>query len=198
MTTSTWKKTPEFKQYGDYGEGNDFPVYYVSFEDTQEFIASLNDEEEKPIYRLPTSEEWEFAARAGTTSVYSFGIESATLGDFAWFAGNAEETQAVGGKQPNAWGFYDMHGNVWEWVMDGGKDPFTLKKSTGKEPENTHKRGGSWRKNAGECKVTAIGVHNSTAREDDVGFRLVRIIEIPRAKEENAGKVQLDPPTEKK
>jgi formylglycine-generating enzyme required for sulfatase activity len=198
MTTSTWKETQEFKEHGDVGEGNDLPVYFVSFEDTQRFIAKLNDEEEKPVYRLPTDEEWEFAARAGTNSVYSFGVESASLGESAWFAGNAEEVQPVGTKKPNTWGFHDMHGNVWEWVMDSTHDPFAMKVPPPAESEHSRKRGGSWRKDAAGCKITAAGVHNSTAREDDVGFRLVRIIMIPRIEQENGKKVQSEPPSEKK
>ena len=70
-------------------------------------------------YRLPTEAEWEYAARAGSTTAFSFGDDAGVSDAYAWHEGNSDElTHAVGGKQPNAWGLYDMHGNVSEWVLD--------------------------------------------------------------------------------
>jgi formylglycine-generating enzyme required for sulfatase activity len=99
------------------GERN--PVENVSWNDAQTFIQRLNEQEDTGKYRLPTEAEWEYAARAGATSAYSFGNNPGQLIRCAWFKDNSDkQTHPVGELQPNAWGLYDMHGNVWEWVND--------------------------------------------------------------------------------
>ncbi|MBT3783517.1 formylglycine-generating enzyme family protein, partial [bacterium] len=180
MGSHTWQNSAEYQEHGGYGEGANFPVYFVSFTDAQSFIGRLNEKMNKPTYRLPTEMEWEYAARAGSSTPYSFGADPEALDRFGWFEGNADDTQEVGKKQPNAWGFFDMHGNVWEWVLDDNEDPYILNPKSDEPPER-NKRGGSWRKAAVNCQVTSVGVQDDNTREDDIGFRLVRIIELPKS-----------------
>ena len=99
-------------------KGRPLPVENVSWDDVQVFIQRLNAQTGKS-YRLPTEAEWEYAARAGSTTDYSFGDDVSQLGRYAWYTANSGgETHPVGEKQPNGFGLYDMHGNVWEWVQD--------------------------------------------------------------------------------
>jgi len=108
-------------------KGRQKPVVDVSWNDAVAFCEKLSEvAEEKAagrFYRLPTEAEWEYACRAGTTTEYSFGDSESQLGEYAWYNKNSEgKVQPVGLKQPNAWGFYDMHGNVFEWCADWYSD----------------------------------------------------------------------------
>ena len=135
------------------------PVDSVSWNDVQQFIQKLNSLEDNTIYRLPTEAEWEFAARGGTMTVYSFGDDPNLLGEYAWHDQNSNQmTHPVGQLKPNAWDLYDMHGNVWEWVQDwhGGysSEPVTDPQGppTG---SNRVARGGSWNSNAESCRKSS-------------------------------------------
>ena len=95
------------------------PVEQVAWDEVQEFIKRLNEKEGHQRYRLPTEAEWEYAARAGTNTEWSFGKDSLRIDDYAWYIENSgETTHPVGQKQPNAWGLYDTGGNAFEWVAD--------------------------------------------------------------------------------
>ena len=105
-------------------EGANKPVEDVSWNDAVAFFRKLNDEVE---YRLPTEAQWEYACRAGTTTAYSFGDDVSQLGEYAWYSGNSSSTHPVGELKPNAWGLFDMHGNVFEWCQDWYGDYDSLK-----------------------------------------------------------------------
>jgi len=136
-------------------------------------------------YRLPTEAEWEYAARAGTTDSYSFGDSDSKLRRYAWFKDNAHgKPRPVGQRKPNAWGLYDMHGNVWEWCNDFYKVDY-YDGSPGKDPrgpdsgEKKVLRGGCWSSNPDACR-SAYRYNENPAYADacfgyDIyGFRCVR------------------------
>jgi formylglycine-generating enzyme required for sulfatase activity len=178
-----------------YFEGSDdLPVESVSWGDAVAFCNKLSALEGlKPYYdldsgthlggegyRLPTEAEWEHAARAGSTTRFSFGAGEASLGEYAWFIGNAQDrTHPVGQKQPNAFGLHDMHGNVWEWCWDGF-DASYYGRSPGADPlgptgaaTRAH-RGGSWADGEWYLRSADRGGSTPESRDDDVGFRVAR------------------------
>jgi formylglycine-generating enzyme required for sulfatase activity len=158
----------------------DRPVEKLMWPHAVEFCRRLSalPEERKAgrVYRLPTEAEWEYACRAGTDTTYSFGDDESRLGGYGWYAGNAgNETQPVGRKKPNAWGLYDMHGNVWEWCNDyfaaypeaAATDPQGPSK-----PAERVMRGGCWGNAAGYCRSADRYGYDWHARADYLGFRL--------------------------
>lgn len=154
------------------------PVEQVWWTDVQKFIDKLNAMEGGSKYRLPTEAEWEYAARAGSTTAYSFGDDPQRLPDYAWYKANAGgRTHPVGQLQPNAWGLYDIHGNVWEWVQDWyGTYPDAPATDPHGPPSGTHRmrRGCGWNNFASFCR-TANRYSVPGYRDDFLGFRLVRI-----------------------
>ena len=156
------------------------PVENVSWDDVQEFLRRLNARESGPPYRLPTEAEWEYAARAGMTTAYSFG-NLHQLGEYAWYEDNAgRTTHPVGQRKPNAWGLYDVHGNVWEWVQDW-YGPYTAGAAVDPAGPSSGSarvhRGGSWNSTARVCRSANRNYGVPGMRYDDLGFRLLREVQ---------------------
>lgn len=129
--------------------GDTLPVEGVSWNAAKAFIVKLSEKTGKR-YRLPSEAEWEYAARAGTTTTFSFGDEDAALGDHGWFDGNSGMATHVVGELPaNKFGLHDVHGNVWEWVEDCFRENYADTPRDGAAaPDQAScdrvSRGGSW------------------------------------------------------
>jgi formylglycine-generating enzyme required for sulfatase activity len=157
------------------------PVEQVSWHEAVEFCRKLSalpaEQAAGRVYRLPTEAEWEYACRGGTTTLYSFGDDESQLGQYAWYDQNSgNTTHAVGGKKPNPWGLYDMHGNVWEWCEDwyGEYAPSASEDPMGASSGSSRVlRGGSWSNLASYCRAAFRGLHVPSDRYYGVGFRVV-------------------------
>jgi formylglycine-generating enzyme required for sulfatase activity len=154
------------------------PVEQVNWNDIQAFVGRLNNQLEGLKLSLPSEAQWEYACRAGSTTSYPFGDEETELGDHAWFWGNSKgETHPLGQKFPNAWGLYDMLGNVWEWCQDEYDLEFYKKSSHQNHiaPSEASAfrvvRGGAWHSIAGDLRAAYRNRRLPIYHSDDLGFR---------------------------
>jgi len=160
-------------------KGTKRPVEQVSWEDVQGFIGKLNQAEGRKVYRLPTEAEWEYACRAGTSTVWPFGNEESRLGSYAWYDKNNSPsgTKDVGRKQPNGWGLYDMLGNVYEWCQDwyGSYSSGTQTDPTGSSAgSNRVYRGGDFFNGAQSARPANRYYYSPGSRYYSLGARLLR------------------------
>jgi len=128
-------------------QGSKNPVEMVSWDDCRSFVAKLNEKVTWRGFRLPTEAEWEWACRAGAATRFSFGDSDTSLAEYAWFDWNSSSrTHQVGEKKPNAWGLYDMHGNVWEWCASPFTSHYDGNESKSEDAPGRFRvlRGGSW------------------------------------------------------
>jgi formylglycine-generating enzyme required for sulfatase activity len=160
------------------GEGDDYPMYFVSWEEAMSFMRRLNESNDGYLYRLPTEAEWEYACRAGTKGDYY----ADDVNDIGWSLENSgNKTHAVGGKQPNAFGLYDMSGNVSEWCGDVYHDNYYGAPTNGSawvnggESQKRVLRGGGWFDRAVYLRSAARFRDSSDYREYGIGFRVVAV-----------------------
>ena len=182
VTQGQWKavmKTQPWKGKENVKVGDDYPASFISWDAAQEFVKKLNTKESTTVYRLPTEEEWEYACRAGTTTAYYWGARMDA--DYCWYHGKKwrkKETSAhkIMGKEPNAWGLYDMSGNVSEWCSNWYTKDYTPPDEYKGPLARTYKvmRGGSFLSEAPLCRSAARIIRNSKTAEIDSGLRIVQ------------------------
>ena len=137
------------------------PVETVSWNEAQAFCVSLSKKTGRS-FALPTEKQWEFACLAGSTGDYCFGSDEGQLGEYAWYNANAGgQMHPVGQKKPNAFGLYDVHGNVWEWCEDAY------------DSSSRVLRGGSWSSVPGDCRAAFRNRYSPTDTHCSFGFRVV-------------------------
>jgi formylglycine-generating enzyme required for sulfatase activity len=174
-------KNPSHFQGAIVGNENaDLPVENVSWDEAVEFCKKLSDlpEEKKTgrVYRLPTEAEWEYACRAGSKTAYSFDDEEGLLPEYGWFNRNSSRrTHTVGLLEPNAWGLYDLHGNVWEWCSDryGDYPKGAVSDPSGPKVGSARvNRGGCWSDGAALCESADRNWGTPVDRDSALGVRL--------------------------
>jgi formylglycine-generating enzyme required for sulfatase activity len=160
------------------------PVEKVTLLAANDYCSALTQRERESgrlpagyEYRLPTEAEWEYACRAGSTNLFSFGDDNSMADQFAWTAENSEATtHPVGLKRPNAWGLYDMHGNVWEWCSDWF-EPYPAAPLTDPVGPATSKykvfKGGGWNQDAQYGRASSRFMMQPSIGIHFVGFRVV-------------------------
>ena len=177
-----------------FGLGDNHPAYFISWNDCQNFITEIN-KLGQGTFRLPSEAEWEYACRAGTSTRFFFGdslecdnscedcaagVLSGNRTDYMWYCGNKSPygSKPVGGKLPNAFGLYDMHGNVWEWCQDYYHDSYDGAPADGSAWESPSARrvirGGSWYYDARLCRSALRDANLPASRGNLLGFRVVR------------------------
>ncbi len=202
VTQGQWQAvmgTTPWKGKGYVIEGDDYPATYVSWEDAMEFcrrLSSRPDEKKSGrIYRLPTEAEWEYACRGGVAAEYCFGDDERMLDSFGWFTRNSEgHPQSVGKKLPNAFGLFDMHGNVWEWCSDWYDEDY-YQNAPATDPQGPTSgsdrvlRGGGWSGEAANCRSASRNWSDPSNRHNLDGFRVALSSPgIPKRPEAGTGK----------
>ena len=187
ITQGQWQAIMGSNPASEYGVGDNYPVYYVAWNDirsTNGYLDKLNTAHPGHGFRLPSEAEWEYACRAGTTTRFYWGDDPGytVIKDYAWHQDNNTPygNKPVGGKLPNAWGLHDMSGNVREWCEDDWHGNYNGAPGDGSAwvdaPRSTFRpyRGGSWFVSPYYCRAAYRDHWNLGVRLDDLGFRVVR------------------------
>jgi len=167
VTQAQWKtimgNNPSYGQTSNLNQ----PVEDISWDEAQAFIQKLNVKEGTKAYRLPTQEEWEYAARAGSTTLFSCGNDESCLSNIAVFD-RTDSAKAVKSKKPNRWGLYDMSGNVWEWTSSCWHTPNT------QDCKYRAIRGGGWHDSGANLQLTSAFGGKPIHKDVNIGFRVAK------------------------
>ncbi|MBS0262559.1 MAG: formylglycine-generating enzyme family protein [Planctomycetes bacterium] len=189
MRTAPWRGPMFFSTIKYVKRDSECAASYITWDDAMAFCRKLTELEHKAgrlpagwEYTLPSEAQWEYACRAGTRTIHSFGDDDDVLGDYARFGGLVGHGNTrlnpyasyCGQKQANPWGLHDMYGNVFEWCRDvmvdalpGGTDPVVTSGS-----ENRVCRGGSWDMTASRCRSAYRGWYPASFSDFSTGFRV--------------------------
>lgn len=179
VTQAQWKAM--MGENPSHFKGDDLPVESVAWHDAVKFCEVIS-KRTGGAYRLPAEAEWEYACRAGSTGRYCFGDDESLLGEYAWYdEDSGGKTHPVGKRTPNAWGLFDMHGNVWEWCEDDWHDSYNNAPKDGRawvdRPSRGSARvfrGGGWDYDAVYCRSALRNRDTPGLRALNLGFRLLR------------------------
>jgi len=201
VTQKQWYAIMGSNPASGFGVGDNYPVYYVSWNDCQSFLTALNTHitntgQGPATFRLPSEAEWEYACRAGTQTRFSFddslsvddyntdgpaGSLPGNRSDYMWFAANNSPngSKQVGTMWPNQFGLYDMSGNVWEWCQDWYHSSYTGAPTNGsawESPVGSYRviRGGHWSNSAFACRSASRPCRTPGYQHSSLGFRFVR------------------------
>ncbi|MBN2492665.1 MAG: formylglycine-generating enzyme family protein [Planctomycetes bacterium] len=173
LGTEPWKAQPNVQL------GPAYPATYVDWFNAAKFCTKLGA-------RLPTQSEWEYACRAGTTTCYHFGenYPPANLGNYAWFLDTCQGqpyAHQVAQKLPNAFGLYDMHGNVWEWCLDEWEEHYNGIPTNGSAWDTGLRaarviRSGFWYDSARDCRSPDHDWYGPGRYDSRIGFRVARML----------------------
>lgn len=168
-----------------YFKGDNLPVEQVTWHEAVKFCREVSAKTGQKVM-LPTETQWQYAASATKTTPYFFGDSDSQLSEYAWYVENTgSKTHPVGEKKPNAWGLYDLLGNVWEWCQDDWTDDFhNLPKDGGPFQEDSHTnqtnpnltkqiRGGSWYNTSSYCQSSSRYRYAPASRHYVIGFRVI-------------------------
>jgi uncharacterized protein (TIGR02996 family) len=170
VTQAQWQAV--HRQNPAHFKGPNRPADRIGFYDAEEFCARASKKTRRRV-RLPSEAEWEYACRAGTTTPFAGGRGSKAMNLCGWC--DDAETHSVGRKQPNGWGLYDMHGNVWEWCQDvytSYSDPVPAEDEEEHDSNVRVARGGSYSNPAGVCRSACRIGFMGGGRNEFIGFRV--------------------------
>jgi formylglycine-generating enzyme required for sulfatase activity len=173
----------------DVRQDRDLPAEYVNWDEVQRFCSKLTDREAPTlqlprgwVYALPTEAQWEYACRAGTETRFSFGDDPARLNDYGWYRDNTfvldkSYAHKVAQKLPNAFGLYDMHGNVMEWCQDGYRDKLMGGWDPKERPQDTTRvcRGGTCQQPHVFCTAAFRHRNDAAHQSSQLGFRVALV-----------------------